>query len=178
MIARHSPPKPYGSLHIPLVASRHPLWDDFEEDEDHDFERTLDQGRLTPTTTWLDAEPEGIATIPEESIAPLIMSLALLFFFVAFALPDRMGDAYQKIIVTPCMVSRWPNGFEAVNNRQLGRDVSICAVTQWPAIGMAALHRFGESQRVGSSVILQREVSAEVTEPFSNRRGARLRAMP
>jgi chromate transport protein ChrA len=33
----------------------------------------------------LFAEPEGIATIPEESIAPLLMSLALLFFFVTFA---------------------------------------------------------------------------------------------
>jgi hypothetical protein len=37
-------------------------------------------------TTWLDAEPDGIATIPEDSLAPILMSLALLFFFVTFAL--------------------------------------------------------------------------------------------
>ena len=80
-----SPPKPYAVVHIPLVASRHPLWDDFDEEADPDFERTLDTGRLTPMTTWLDAEPDGIATIPEDSLAPILMSLALLFFFVTFA---------------------------------------------------------------------------------------------
>ena len=58
-----------------------------------------------------------------------------------------------------------------------GRNVSTCLVTRWPAIGIAALHRFGESQRVGSDVILQREVFADVTEPLSTRRGARLQAM-
>ena len=56
---RDSPPKPYGSVHIPLVASRHPLWDDFEKTKTRTIERTLDRRRLTPTTTWLDAEPDG-----------------------------------------------------------------------------------------------------------------------
>jgi hypothetical protein len=37
-------------------------------------------------TTALDAEPDGIATIPEDSLAPILMSLALLFFFIAFSL--------------------------------------------------------------------------------------------
>jgi hypothetical protein len=71
-------------VHIPLVASRHPLWDDFE-DEDPEFDRVLDGGRLTPTTTWLDAEPDGIATIPEDSLAPLLMSIALFFLFATLA---------------------------------------------------------------------------------------------
>jgi cytochrome c oxidase subunit 1/cytochrome c oxidase subunit I+III len=81
-----SPPPPYGSAHIPLVASRHPLWDDFEEAADPECERTLDHGRLTAMTTTLDAEPDGIATIPEDSLAPILMSLALLFFFITFSL--------------------------------------------------------------------------------------------
>jgi cytochrome c oxidase subunit 1/cytochrome c oxidase subunit I+III len=79
-----SPPKPYGSLHIPLVASRHQLWDDFEEEEDPDNDRILDGGRLTPTTTWLDAVPVGIATIPEDSLLPLVTSIAMFGMFVAF----------------------------------------------------------------------------------------------
>ncbi|HEX5236151.1 MAG TPA: cbb3-type cytochrome c oxidase subunit I [Silvibacterium sp.] len=78
-----SPPKPYGSAHIPVVASRHPLWDDFDEEEDPDDDRVLDWGRLTPMTTWLDAVPTGIATIPEDSIVPLWLSLTLFGFFVA-----------------------------------------------------------------------------------------------
>jgi heme/copper-type cytochrome/quinol oxidase subunit 1 len=50
-----SPPKSYGPAHIPLVSSRHPLWDDFDEEEDPENDRVLDWGRLTPTTTALDA---------------------------------------------------------------------------------------------------------------------------
>jgi hypothetical protein len=79
-----SPPAPYGSAHILVVVSRHPLWDDFDEEEDPDNDRVLDWGRLTPTTSCLDSEPLGIATIPEDSLAPLLMSLALLGFFLTF----------------------------------------------------------------------------------------------
>ena len=80
-----SPPKPYAVVHIPLVASRHPLWDDFEEEEDPDNERVLDCGRLTPTTTWLDAVADRASPpFPEDSLAPLLMSLAMFVFFVAF----------------------------------------------------------------------------------------------
>jgi heme/copper-type cytochrome/quinol oxidase subunit 1 len=78
-----SPPQVFGSEHIPVVVSRHPLWDDFDEEEDRDDDRVLAWGRLTPTTTALDAVPVGIATIPEDSLAPLLMSLALFAFFLA-----------------------------------------------------------------------------------------------
>jgi cytochrome c oxidase subunit 1/cytochrome c oxidase subunit I+III len=93
-----SPPKPYGSLHIPLVASRHPLWDDFEDDDPTD-DRVLDWGRLTPTTTWLDAEPVGLATIPEDSLAPLLMSLALFGFFLTFVF-QMIWAALALLLVT------------------------------------------------------------------------------
>src|SRR5579885_3444254 len=39
-----SPPEPYGSVHLPTVATRHPLWDDHDEEEDPTGERILDQG--------------------------------------------------------------------------------------------------------------------------------------
>lgn len=78
-----SPPQVFGSAHIPIVVSRHPLWDNFNEEEDPDDDRVLDWGRLTPTTTALDAMPIGIASIPEDSLAPLLMSLALFGFFIA-----------------------------------------------------------------------------------------------
>jgi cytochrome c oxidase subunit 1/cytochrome c oxidase subunit I+III len=79
-----SPPPPYGSAHIPVVVSRHPLWDDFAEEEDPENDRVLDWGRLTPTTSSLDSEPMAIATIPEDSLAPLLMSLTLFGFFLTF----------------------------------------------------------------------------------------------
>ena len=77
-----SPPAPYGTVHIPIVISRHPLWDDFEEEADPDDERILDEGRLTLTTTWLDAEPIGIATIPSDTLAPLMVAIAMFAFFL------------------------------------------------------------------------------------------------
>ena len=80
-----SPPKAYAFEHIPVVASRHPLWDDTDKLDDPDDDRVLDKGRLTPTSTWLDAEPIGIATIPEESLAPLVISLFMFGLFLSLA---------------------------------------------------------------------------------------------
>ncbi len=76
-----SPPPPYGSIHLPTVVSRHPLWDEHDEEEDPKNQRVLDQARLTFTTTSLDAEPVAIASISEDTILPLLLALGM---FVAF----------------------------------------------------------------------------------------------
>jgi cytochrome c oxidase subunit 1/cytochrome c oxidase subunit I+III len=78
-----SPPKAYATVHIPTVVSRHPLWDDHEEEFDPDNERVLDQQRLTLTTTWLDAEPRSVATIPKDTLIPLIVAVVMFAFFAA-----------------------------------------------------------------------------------------------
>ena len=78
-----SPPAPYATVHIPTVVSRHPLWDDHDEEADPDGSRILDHGRQTPSTTWLDAEPFAISQMPSESIAPLLLALSLLLFFTS-----------------------------------------------------------------------------------------------
>jgi len=81
--ASDSPPESYELAHIPVVVTRHPLWDDFDETADPENERVLDGGRLSPTTGWLDAEPVGIATMPEDSLAPLFLAVAMFIFFFA-----------------------------------------------------------------------------------------------
>lgn len=101
-----SPPKVFGSEHIPVVVSRHPLWDDFDEEEDPDNDRVLDWGRLTPTTTVLDAIPVGIATIPEDSLTPLLMSLALFGFFLAI-IYQMMWWTLAAVIVTFLLGCYW-----------------------------------------------------------------------
>ncbi|KAA6457578.1 cytochrome ubiquinol oxidase subunit I [Acidobacteria bacterium AB60] len=101
-----SPPAVYGSEHIPVVVSRHPRWDDFEEEEDPNDDRVLDWGRLTPTTTVLDAVPVGIATIPEDSLAPLAMSLALFGFFIAI-IYQAMGWTLAAVITTFLIGCYW-----------------------------------------------------------------------
>jgi len=76
-----SPPPSYNFVVIPGVASRHPLW---EERLDKDAKRStlhegllLNQGRETIATTALDAEPDLIMKMPEDSLAPLLTTVAL-----------------------------------------------------------------------------------------------------
>ena len=93
-----SPPESYGTAHIPVVLTRHPLWDDFEEEADPYDDRTLDAGRLTPTTTWLEAEPVGIATIPEDTLSPLMLAIVMFVFFFSLTF-QRMWIAVAALIV-------------------------------------------------------------------------------
>lgn len=78
-----SPPKPYGSVHIPTVITRHPLWDEHCEEEDPSGERVLDQDRLTLASTWLDADTVALARMPEDTMAPLLLALGFFVVFVA-----------------------------------------------------------------------------------------------
>jgi cytochrome c oxidase subunit I+III len=78
-----SPPPPYGEERIPTVRTRHPLWDDYDEEYDPGDKRVLDQGRLTIASTWLDADPVAISKMPEDSMAPLYLTLAISALFVS-----------------------------------------------------------------------------------------------
>src|SRR6476659_5347478 len=75
-----SPPPPYNFTVIPTVESRHPLWE-VELGEGArsrlDVGPTLDQGRETLGTSALDAEPEQVLRMPEDSLWPLLLGLAL-----------------------------------------------------------------------------------------------------
>jgi len=110
-----SPPAPYGSVHIPLVASRNPLWDDFDEEDDPDNDRVLDWGRLTPVTTALDANPIGLATIPGDSLLPLIMSIALFAFFATMVF-QMVFTALTMLLITFAIgcVWMWPRDVKEV----------------------------------------------------------------
>ena len=81
-----SPPPAYNFAVIPIVASRHPLWEDrLRETEDRsslDHGYLLDRGRETLATTVLDAEPDLILKMPSDSYAPLVLALALAALFV------------------------------------------------------------------------------------------------
>lgn len=78
-----SPPKPYATSHIPTVITRHPLWDDHDEEADPNDDRLLDEARLTLTTSWLDARPLSVATMPSESLLPLFSALTMFVLFIA-----------------------------------------------------------------------------------------------
>ncbi len=97
-----SPPAAYGSLHIPTVTTRHPLWDEHDEEDDPRGERILDGGRLTFSTTWLDAMPYAIASIPTDSLLPLWAALGMLGIFTSLVFMRwfwAMGFAAFCIII-------------------------------------------------------------------------------
>jgi len=101
-----SPPPPYGSLHIPTVISRHPLWDEHEEEEDPRGECILDQGRLTLVTTPLDAQPLSIARIAKDTIKPLLAALGLFVILGAIAF-RMMLIVWPAILFTLIVLALW-----------------------------------------------------------------------
>jgi cytochrome c oxidase subunit I len=81
-----SPPPAYNFAVIPAVASRHPLWEErLEEGLGHSSigrGLVLDHGKEVLATTPLDAEPDAILKMPEDSIAPLVAAIVLTGVFV------------------------------------------------------------------------------------------------
>ena len=83
-----SPPPHYNFPSIPVVHSKDPNWD--VEDRRQDLVRleraelTLTTGHETIGTDWLDGNIEEIHEGPSESPWPLVLALALSWFFVAF----------------------------------------------------------------------------------------------
>jgi cytochrome c oxidase subunit 1/cytochrome c oxidase subunit I+III len=101
-----SPPPSYGSVHIPTVVTRHPLWDEHEEEDDPEGERILDEGRLTFSTSWLDAQPFALSQIPEDTIKPLIAALG--FFVICGALIFRaMNVVWPALAFTAIVLAFW-----------------------------------------------------------------------
>ena len=72
---------------IPAVASRHPLWEErLEEGLGHSSigrGLVLDNGKEVLATTPLDALPDAILKLPEDSIAPLVAAIVLTGLFAA-----------------------------------------------------------------------------------------------
>ncbi|CAG4894831.1 cytochrome c oxidase subunit I [Paraburkholderia saeva] len=106
-----SPPPPYNFAVVPLVRSRHPLWEGRLADPtgsvrgdapggdvgDHDVQMPcpcsqidegylLNEGREALGTTPLDAQPDVILKMPSDSFAPFWLGLACTLLFAGLAL--------------------------------------------------------------------------------------------
>ena len=81
-----SPPPPQNFDVIPIIASRHPLWEDRLDDVEDRSELTsgylLDDGRETIGTTPLDAEPQVILKMPGDSLLPISLAISAAVLFV------------------------------------------------------------------------------------------------
>jgi cytochrome c oxidase subunit I len=80
-----SPPPPYNFVSIPIVASRHPLWEDRLNETDGrsnlGTDVLLDEGKETLAVTALDAQPDAIMTMPGDSLLPIILALGMSVVF-------------------------------------------------------------------------------------------------
>ena len=80
-----SPPPPYNFAVIPVIASRHPLWEDrLNETADRSTVRggfVLDEGKETVGITVLDAEPDVILKMPGDSLLPVLAALGMMVIF-------------------------------------------------------------------------------------------------
>src|SRR3984957_4790423 len=90
-----SPPPPYNFAVIPTVASRHPLWEDRLDEEGavSSLNRgmLLDSGKETIGTTALDAAPDMVLEMPEDSFAPVLMAAGIGVLFVGLLLKAGGG---------------------------------------------------------------------------------------
>jgi cytochrome c oxidase subunit 1/cytochrome c oxidase subunit I+III len=104
-----SPPAVYNSETIPVVTTRHPLWDDFDESHDPDHDRAFDQGRVTVVTSTLDGVPIAVAKMPEDTLTPFLMAVALTVLFAALLLKSMaVAAAATLLCLLVAAVWLWP----------------------------------------------------------------------
>jgi cytochrome c oxidase subunit I len=101
-----SPPKSYATVHIPTVTTRHPLWDEHDEEADPEDDRLLDEARLTLTTSWLDARPLSVATMPGDTLLPLL-SAAATFGIFSFLIFQMLWPALAAVLATLILFGIW-----------------------------------------------------------------------
>jgi cytochrome c oxidase subunit I+III len=113
--ATSSPPPPYNFAVIPIVASRHPLWEDrMERDGDRSIIGTglvLEHGREALGTTPLDAEPNIILKMPGDTLVPLFLALSMTVLTVGLILVNWIVAAAGGLLVAASILAwLWPQG--------------------------------------------------------------------
>jgi len=107
-----SPPPPYNFGVIPRVASRHPLWEGRLPSNERsiiDQGMLLDVGKETIGTSALDAEPDMILEMPEDSLAPVLLTLGLAGVFCGLIMKVWLLSAASVLVIAVALVWwLWP----------------------------------------------------------------------
>ncbi|GAB3804680.1 cytochrome c oxidase subunit I [Micromonospora zhanjiangensis] len=107
--ATASPPRPYNFAVLPRVWTVHPVWDDRTIDSigpGAAADRILADGRKTIFTSELDGRYERVVEMPEESLKPLLVGVALLVLFGCL-LFGRYWAAVAALAVVAGILFRW-----------------------------------------------------------------------
>lgn len=111
--ATSSPPPHYNFGVIPIVASRHPLWEDRLKEGigRSSIERglPLDEGKEQIGSTVLDGEPNVILKMADDSLSPFAMTVGLTILFVALLLHWWWvaGGGFALVLLSMAVWS-WP----------------------------------------------------------------------
>ena len=96
-----SPPAPYNFAHLPSVSSRSPLWDGGYANGP-----AYDDGRLTTTTTPIDAAPRQPAELPDENMWSVFIAFTMLLAFSALLVRSYLWTGIG-IAATLWSLARW-----------------------------------------------------------------------
>ncbi|MEO7043090.1 MAG: cytochrome c oxidase subunit I [Gemmatimonadaceae bacterium] len=104
-----SPPPPYNFATIPIVGSRHPLWEDRLPTEGSGSSiirggPVLDQGRETFGTSILDAEPTSVMQMPVDSSWPFALAVALTVVCYGLLLPSNALAGIGVVAAAACII--------------------------------------------------------------------------
>jgi cytochrome c oxidase subunit I+III len=112
-----SPPAEHGWSILPIVRSRHPLWD---QDELHRGDERLERfvhglsrwplrWRAAVIVSTADARPQEVFRVANPSIWPLVAGCGLVLIFAAELMKLRWGIAVGAAIVTAAVIAwNWP----------------------------------------------------------------------
>ncbi len=107
--AIESPPPAYNFASIPVVSSRHPLWDNPRLPEEIAAGRAgplMADGHQTIGTSMLDAEEEEVLHMPGESPWPLVTAFGMLILFFGM-LVAHYSIAIVGGVVTAAGIAAW-----------------------------------------------------------------------
>jgi cytochrome c oxidase subunit I+III len=82
--ATASPPENYNHRHLPIVHGRSPLWEERDSGERQVVAGLRADRREVLVTTLLDARPQAVLILPNPSVWPFLLALAVALGFVGF----------------------------------------------------------------------------------------------
>jgi hypothetical protein len=114
--ATTSPPPEYNFAAIPVVTSRHPLWEDEPlayatsgaAAETSGLGREGAVARATPITSGVDTRPEDNLRIPAETILPFVLAVGLALLFAGLLVKaEVVGVAGVGLAIVGAMWWTW-----------------------------------------------------------------------
>jgi cytochrome c oxidase subunit I+III len=119
--ATASPPPSYGFAVLPIVRSRHPLWDQTELTEGEAHTQNLVQAlgrwplnwRAALVTTPLDARPAEVFRVAGPSIWPFVAAVGLIVIFASEIWRQHTATLVGALILLGAIVAwHWPERWE------------------------------------------------------------------